>query len=133
MKKNKAICRPISIKMKSILNTLAVVYGRSGYLIPCSKPMTIRSINRYCCRMWSYLFEKYKMPKFLPHDARRSISTLLSESGVALHVTEKMLGHTMRGVMVVYNKHDWIKEQAEGYELYCKLIEDIIKIELQKK
>ena len=53
---------------------------------------------------------------------RRSISTLLSENGVAPHVTEKMLGHTMRGVIAVYNKHDWIKEQAEGYALYCQLI-----------
>ncbi|WP_262976277.1 hypothetical protein [Pseudoalteromonas haloplanktis] len=55
------------------------------------------------------------------------MSTLLSENGVALHVTEKMLGHTMRGVMAVYNKHDWIKEQAEGYELYCSLSDTAIK------
>ncbi|KAA1155657.1 hypothetical protein EU510_02045 [Pseudoalteromonas sp. FUC4] len=70
------------------------------------------------------------MPKFLPHDARRSLSTLLSENGVAPHVTEKMLGHTMRGVMAIYNKHDWIKEQAEEYELHCQLIENSIKAEL---
>jgi hypothetical protein len=38
-----------------------------------------------------------------------------------------MLGHTMRGVMAVYNKHDWIKEQAEGYELYCSLSDTAIK------
>ena len=83
--------------------------------------------------MWDHLFEKYKTPKFLPHDARRSISILLSENGVAPHVTEKMLGHTIPGVMTVYNKHDWIKEQAEAYALYFQLIEDAIKIELQKK
>ena len=73
------------------------------------------------------------MPKFQPHDARSSLSTLLSENGVALHVTEKMLGHTMRGVMAVYNKHDWIKEQAEGYESYCQLIDDAITLDLQKR
>ncbi|KKM27681.1 hypothetical protein LCGC14_1572300 [marine sediment metagenome] len=135
-KTNKAVRRPISTKMKTILDNLAMVYGRSGYLIPGSKPnkpMTTHSVNKYCCRMWGHLFEKYKMPKFLPHDARRSISTLLSENGVAPHVTEKMLGHTMRGVMAVYNKHDWIKEQAEGYELYCSLIEKYIIKELVNK
>lgn len=135
-KTNKAIRRPISTKMKSILDTLAMVYGRKGYLIPGGnphKPMTTHSINRYCCRMWDHLFAKYKMPKFLPHDARRSLSTLLSENGIAPHVTEKMLGHTMRGVMAVYNKHDWIKEQAEGYELYCQLIEDAILESLNNK
>lgn len=63
--------------------------------------------------MWDNLFEKYKTAKFLPHDARESILTLLSENGVAPHVTEKMLGHTMRGVMAVHNKHDWIKSRQK--------------------
>ncbi|ALS32738.1 hypothetical protein PTRA_a1540 [Pseudoalteromonas translucida KMM 520] len=134
-KTNQAIRRPISKKMHSILNTLAMVYGKSGYLIPGNnprKPVTTHSINRYCCRMWDHLFTKYKTPKFLPHDARRSISTLLSENGIAPHVTEKMLGHTMRGVMAIYNKHDWIKEQAEGYELYCQFIDKAIENEFVK-
>ncbi|MEH6393893.1 hypothetical protein [Pseudoalteromonas sp.] len=39
---------------------------------------------------------------------RQPISTLLSENSVATHVTEKMLDHTMRGVLAVYNKHDWM-------------------------
>ncbi|WP_259399399.1 hypothetical protein [Pseudoalteromonas sp. SR45-6] len=60
--------------------------------------------------MWNHLFEQYEMPKFLPDDACRSISTLFSENSVAPHVTEKMLGQTMRGVMAVYNKLYWIKE-----------------------
>jgi len=39
----------------------------------------------------------------------------------------------MRGVMADYNKHDWIKEQTEGYELYCQLIDDAILESLNKK
>ena len=127
-KTNKAIRRPISSLMKEILNKLATVYGNFEYIIPGSnprKPMTTHTINRYCCRVWEQLFEKYNMPKFIPHDARRSLSTLLSEHGVAPHLTEKMLGHTMRGVMAVYNKHYWMKEQREGYEIYAKLISNI--------
>lgn len=82
--------------------------------------------------MWDHLFAKYKMPEFLPYDARRSLYILFSENSVAPHVTEKMLCHTMCGVMAVYNKHDWIKEQAERYELYCQLIDKAVKIELVK-
>lgn len=66
-KANKAIRRSISTKMKSILDTLAMVYGRNDYLIPSSNPhqaMTTHSINRYCYRMWDHLFEKYKRPNF---------------------------------------------------------------------
>lgn len=48
--------------------------------------------------------------------------TNLSGEGVAPHVTEKMLGHELTGVMAVYNKHDWLDEQKEAYELYAEKI-----------
>lgn len=48
--------------------------------------------------------------------------TNLSGEGVAPHVTEKMLGHELTGVMAVYNKHDWLDEQKEAYELYADKI-----------
>ncbi|VEE61141.1 Uncharacterised protein [Shewanella putrefaciens] len=38
------------------------------------------------------------------------------------HVTEKMLGHLLGGVMAVYNKHDWLEEQAEAYEQWTSKI-----------
>ncbi len=38
------------------------------------------------------------------------------------HVTEKMLGHELGGVMAVYNKHDWLDEQRDAYELYADKI-----------
>ena len=34
------------------------------------------------------------------------------------HVTERMLGHELGGVMAVYNKHDWIEAQRKAYELH---------------
>jgi integrase len=56
------------------------------------------------------------------HDFRRSISTILSQEGVDLHVTEKMLGHSLGGILAIYNKHDWINEQKKTYLLWEKLI-----------
>jgi len=35
---------------------------------------------------------------------------------------EKMLGHELGGVLTVYNKHDWIAEQKDAYELYAEKI-----------
>ena len=62
---------------------------------------------------------KIDVPEWRTHDFRRSIVTNLSSEGVMPHVTEKMLGHELGGVMAVYNKHDWMKEQKEAYELYA--------------
>jgi len=134
-KSGKEISRPISTKMNLILDQLGLIYGRTGFLIPGRAPntaMTTHSINRYCARIWAVLFDKHNIAKFTPHDSRRTISTRLSEKEVMPHVTEKMLGHAMQGVMAVYNKHDWIKEQLSGYELYWQLIEKSIQEELNK-
>ncbi|GHA57676.1 integrase [Photobacterium aphoticum] len=36
------------------------------------------------------------------------------------HVVEKMLGHELGGVLAVYNKHNWLDEWREVYELYAE-------------
>lgn len=83
-----------------------------------SEPMTIAAANRFIIR----LREGMDLGYWRAHDFRRSLSTRLSEEGIAPHVTEKMLGHELGGVMAVYNKHDWLKEQKEAYELYADKI-----------
>nr|WP_248387689.1 hypothetical protein [Vibrio cyclitrophicus] len=71
------------------------------------------------------------LPNWRTHDFRRSISTLCSEQGTMPHVTEKMLGHELVGVMSVYNKHDWLNEQKEGYEKFANALFKQIKVELE--
>lgn len=65
------------------------------------------------------LRQKIDIPEWRTHDFRRSLVTNLSGEGVMPHVTEKMLGHELGGVMAVYNKHDWLEEQRRAYELYA--------------
>ena len=69
------------------------------------------------------LNDRLKLEPFVPHDFRRTITTRLSENKVMPHVTEKMLGHELVGVMAIYNKHDWIDEQRKAYKLYAKLLD----------
>lgn len=64
------------------------------------------------------LNDRMKLEHFVPHDFRRTIVTRLSENVIMPHVTEKMLGHELGGIMAIYNKHDWLDEQLVGYELY---------------
>ncbi|MDO6708817.1 integrase [Photobacterium sp. 1_MG-2023] len=33
-----------------------------------------------------------------------------------------MLGHELVGVLSVYNKHGWLEEPLEGYELYSEML-----------
>jgi integrase len=127
-KTKKAIRRPLSSKSIELIKALDLIYGSDRtYLIEGDKlgsPLTTHAINRFVKRMNNHL----KYEPFVPHDFRRTIVTRLSENKVAPHVTEKMLGHELGGIMVIYNKHDWLDEQREAYSLYWDLLEQHLRI-----
>jgi integrase len=110
-------------------------YGIDGYLIPGNHrrtSMTAHSLNRFITRLWGKLHISHNIEKFTPHDFRRTLSTRLSEKEILPHVTEKMLGHELGGIMAIYNKHDWIDEQAKAYSLWCDMIREAAQHELSR-
>jgi len=128
-KTKKAIRRPLSSKAVDLIKMLDLIYGGTRvHLIEGDKkgnPLTPHAVNRFVQRMNEHL----KFPSFVPHDFRRTITTRLSEKMVLPHVTEKMLGHELGGMMAIYNKHDWIDEQRLAYQLYWNEIQDnLIKL-----
>lgn len=113
------IRRPIFPKIEPLLEKALTTY--KGILFPgdaLDKPISISAANRYIGRIRDEMDIGY----WRAHDFRRTLVTRLSEQGVAPHVTEKMLGHDLGGIMAVYNKHDWIEEQKQGYELHADKI-----------
>jgi len=56
------------------------------------------------------------------HDHRRTCKTKMAELGVMPHVSEKILGHKLSGMLAVYDQHDYIKEQIEAAELWAMKI-----------
>ena len=122
-KTKKSIRRALSGKVIELIKSLNLPYGSSReFLIPgqsAKKPLTCHAQNRFVQR----LNDRMKLEHFVPHDFRRTIVTRLSENGIMPHVTEKMLGHELGGIMAIYNKHDWLDEQLVGYDLYWVLLE----------
>lgn len=125
-KTNKVIRRPIFHAADELLKKAEMTYGAVLFPGPdLKKSMTIAGANRFLGRIQASL----GIGEFSSHDFRRTLATRLSEEGVAPHVIEKMLGHELGGVLSVYNKHDWIAEQKDAYELYAeKLFWHIRKI-----
>ncbi|RYV04144.1 integrase [Shewanella sp. OPT22] len=121
-KTKRAIRRPLSPKAINLIKQLDFIYGENReFLIEGlspKAPLTTHAVNRFVQR----LNDRLKLEPFVPHDFRRTITTRLSENKVMPHVTEKMLGHELGGVMAIYNKHDWIDEQRKAYKLYDKLL-----------
>jgi integrase len=53
-----------------------------------------------------------------PHDLRRTCATRMNALHVAPHVVEKVLNHSMQGVMATYNRHDYAEERIEAAKLW---------------
>ncbi|HIF9279290.1 TPA: tyrosine-type recombinase/integrase [Photobacterium damselae] len=51
--------------------------------------------------MWKRLEHE---EKWTMHDLRRMLATRMNELGIAPHVVEQLLGHSLGGVMQIYNR-----------------------------
>ncbi|MFP2429297.1 tyrosine-type recombinase/integrase [Enterobacter ludwigii] len=115
-KMGNVIRRPIFDQVKPYVERL--LNAGNDVLFPgqeLDKAIDRSSANLYMKK----LRDKIDIPDWRTHDFRRSLVTNLSGEGIMPHVTEKMLGHELGGVMSVYNKHDWLTEQRDAYELYA--------------
>ncbi|MFL9625697.1 tyrosine-type recombinase/integrase [Aeromonas veronii] len=53
------------------------------------------------------------------HDLRRTMKTVMSRIGVHPHVSEKVLGHRLAGILAVYDQHDYLDEQRAALEQWA--------------
>ncbi|MFL4153023.1 tyrosine-type recombinase/integrase [Escherichia coli] len=115
-KMGNVIRRPIFEQIKPFLEKAMTTYN--DVLFPgedINKPISIAAANRFVNRIRGGMDLGY----WRTHDFRRTLVTRLSEMNVEPHVTERMLGHELGGIMSVYNKHDWIEAQRKAYELHA--------------
>jgi hypothetical protein len=63
----------------------------------------------------------------------------LNDLGVAPHVVEQLLGHTMPGVMAVYNLSQYMPEKLDALNMWCERLdllagghENVILLQVRK-
>jgi integrase len=69
------------------------------------------------------------VPSFRPfviHDLRRTARSLMSRAGVPREIAERVLGHAIRGVEGVYDRHEYRDEKADALARLAALIDSII-------
>ena len=72
-------------------------------------------------RAKSKLDDLVKIPAWRTHDLRRTTATGLQKLGIALQVTEAILGHTAgsrAGVVGIYQRHDYAAEKHAALEAW---------------
>ncbi len=117
-KTNTKIIRPLGPKaLELVLWQVKTFGGLSDYVFPSASyknEIGPATINKMC----RTIVKRMDIERWSVHDFRRSLSTILTEEGVSLHVTEKMLGHKLGGILSVYNKSEYIEEQRKAYALW---------------
>lgn len=69
---------------------------------------------------------KRKNTGWTPHDLRRTFATRLAGLGVDPLVVEKMLNHTLGGVLATYNRHTYDAERRAAAMLWVSEVQRIV-------
>jgi integrase len=56
--------------------------------------------------------------KWTLHDLRRTLATRLNELSIAPHVVEQLLGHSLGGVMSIYNRSQYLPEKKAALDMW---------------
>ena len=60
------------------------------------------------------------------HDLRRTARSLMARAGVRPDIAERVLGHAIKGVEGIYDRHDYQEQKAHALNALAALIEGIV-------
>lgn len=67
------------------------------------------------------------MPEWRLHDLRRTARSLMSRAGVSTDIAEMVLGHKLKGVRGIYDRHKYVPEKRDALEKLAGLLALILK------
>lgn len=123
-KSGKPLLRPITPSIAAYLRQAFALSPDSHYAFTndgSDEVMGIRAPLALPYNIMQHLrrYEGYEMAHFSMHDLRRTARSRFSTI-TSFHVAEVMLGHAVGSqVARVYDRYDYLKEQAEAYEEWC--------------
>ena len=116
---------PITQNMVILLDELRAAFGYldSKYVFPSTttnksgpgeQPIDRHSLSRSISRK----LEQLGVPKFVPHDLRRTVATRLGDTDIGTDpiVIEKILNHQLQGVQGVYNMQEYMDARRKALE-----------------
>jgi integrase len=66
------------------------------------------------------------LPHWTIHDLRRTAWSLMSRAGIQTEISELVLGHSIKGIQKVYDRHSYFEEKAQALAKLAALIERIL-------
>jgi integrase len=69
---------------------------------------------------------RLSLPRWTLHDLRRTARSLMSRAGVPSDHAERCLGHVLRGIRGIYDRHEYLNEKRHAFDALAALIERIV-------
>jgi integrase len=109
------------------IDPIWVFPGRENSEFGASSPLTDKTFGRAVRRLLSKpgLDGELLLPiePFSPHDLRRSLRSGLSRLGIAPHIAERCLNHSLGRIMATYDQHDYLEERRNALQRWADQVE----------
>lgn len=129
-KTGQAIDIPLPRQAVDLLAELTRLAGESAWLLPARKMQTrmvphidLNTINAAMAKSIRPLMKGCE--PFTLHDLRRTARTHLEALGTPPHIAERCLNHKLRGVVGVYNRHDYFEERKRALQAWADLLTEL--------
>ncbi|WP_347252943.1 tyrosine-type recombinase/integrase [Leminorella grimontii] len=119
-KTRKRFIRGLSVEAVNLLRLAFSLYGDMEVVFPPAKLHKDRPMAAgVLISMAEQVGELMGGDTWTMHDLRRTCKTQMAKLGVAPHVSEKILGHKLTGMLAVYDQHDYVEEQQKAADLWA--------------
>ncbi len=88
---------------------------------PITGPALCKAVERYADALGN------KSPRWAPHDLRRTCRTGLAACGVAEVIAERVIGHGKKGLIAVYDQHQYDKEKRLALKAWERHLKRIVQ------
>ena len=122
---------PLSPASKAIIDGMPQL-GRYVFTIAGKTPMT--GFTKFKAKLDAAVLaalrkqhpEAEPLPNWRLHDLRRTARSLMSRAGINTDIAERCLGHVIRGVRGIYDRHAYYDEKKHAFEALAALVERIV-------
>jgi integrase len=124
---------PLSVRAQAVLAAVPVI-GRRGWMFTTGGDTPISGFSKFKRRFDDLVLAELckanpaakRLPRWTPHDLRRSARSLMSRAGVNPDHAERALGHKIPGIRGVYDRHAFVDEKRHAFEALAMQIERIL-------
>lgn len=98
--------------------------------LPRDRRLVFGSVSNTAVQSWVSRWNEARnvTDAWTPHDLRRTMATRMNEKPLCIgpHIVEKILNHSMQGVMAVYNRATYEEERVEAMQKWADELDCIL-------